>query len=123
MKLVGILTLFSFIFTLQGNAKKRKQTKDTLKNHLEEWTVLKTGKFSPAGQSRYQSTRFFFCLFFFCFATEGEQYLISAEDTENNPTPSESRARVCILPSPLSIAEIRDYSQSTIPKYTRFCLI
>lgn len=62
MKLVSILALFSFIFTLQWNAKK----KNTSKNHLEEWTVLKTGKFAPAGQSRYQSTEgFFLCLFVF----------------------------------------------------------
>lgn len=41
--------------------KKSKQTKDTLKNHLEEWTV-KTGKFSPAGQSRYFVFVFFVLL-------------------------------------------------------------
>lgn len=54
------------------------------------------------------------CFFFFCFATEGEQYLISAEDTKNKPTPSESRACACILPGPLSFAETGDYYQSTI---------
>ena len=113
---------FSLLSSRCNETQKQKKQKNTSKNHLEEWTVLKTGKFAPAGQSRYQSTEGFFCVcLFFCFANEGEQYLFSAEDTQNKPKPSESRACACILPSPLSFAKTRDDFQSTIPKNTRFC--
>lgn len=64
--------------------------------------------------TRAQGFFVYICFFFFCFATEGEQYLISAEDTKNKPTTSESRACACILPGPLSFAETGDYYQSTI---------
>lgn len=81
---------------------KRKKTKNkqknTLKNHLEEWTVLKTGKFAQAGQSRYQNTGVFLCVFvFFLFVLLSKVSSISFRRKTrkiNRRLPSLARVRV-----------------------------